>query len=85
MAKLPRVEMHHAFFWICDACGEENIIVPIRIETEETLRNIATSGYIFSSSPISGEGNIKESSLFFCPRQLRCRACKAKYMGVMES
>jgi len=29
---MEKVELHHAFVWICDKCGRENTTLPLRVE-----------------------------------------------------
>ena len=34
---MDKVELHHAFVWICDKCGKENTTLPYRVEFPPTI------------------------------------------------
>jgi len=36
---MEKVELHHAFVWICDKCGKENTTLPYRVEFPPTIVN----------------------------------------------
>lgn len=34
---MEKVELHHAFVWICEKCGKENTTLPYRVEFPPTI------------------------------------------------
>jgi len=40
MPKIPTVELHNAFFWICDDCGTDNFVRAIPVSRDKIEADI---------------------------------------------
>lgn len=92
--KMKTVELHHAFLWICDECGKENVCTAIPVDVqllgldEKAIGGIAE--YLIGEMEIPDDEEDAEEEIdgdpkfYAYPRYVKCKYCKARFRAVPE-
>lgn len=73
------VELHMAFFWICDDCGRDNFVRSVAVKPEEmdarTLADLEERGFYDPDVCIEGQFQSR-------PDRVTCAHCNAEFHAV---
>lgn len=74
-----RVELLHAFAWLCEECGSENFIRAAAVEMTDDAREAAYRHYNRLDQWAELPNNWREFSVVDFPTIVNCVACKSEF------